>query len=208
MKPQSPRGKEQEIEVKVHVPKITALRKRLRQIGAQRICRVHEMNVAYDTLEKAFLRRGCLVRVRTEVRAGKRRQRPNVILTFKGPSAGAPTGYKVRMESETSVTNPTAIEAILYGIGLRPWFHYEKYRTRYALPRRCRWASGLHLDLDETPIGVYLEFEGPRRAIDRAARLLGYAPAVYITASYWGLYVENCRQKGVPARNMLFPPKK
>ena len=49
-----------------------------------------------------------------------------------------------------------------------PGFRYEKYRTTFRLP-------GLHLDLDETPVGVFLELEGAPRAIDRAARSLGFS---------------------------------
>jgi adenylate cyclase class IV len=88
--------------------------------------------------------------------------------------------------------------------GMRPSFCYEKYRTSYSLPG----AGGAHVELDETPAGVFLELEGPRRAIDRMARRLGYRPADYITRSYAALHYEDCRHRGVPAGDMLFGSRK
>ena len=79
-------------------------------------------------------------------------------------------------------------------------FRYEKIRTSY----RISGARGVHLDLDETPCGVFVELEGPRRAIDRLARRLGYRPEDYITLSYAALHFEDCRRRGVRAGDMVF----
>ena len=51
------------------------------------------------------------------------------------------------------------------GAGLEPWFRYEKYRSTYRLPG----LPGVKVELDETPIGDFLEVEGAARGIDRAA---------------------------------------
>jgi len=85
-------------------------------------------------------------------------------------------------------------------VGLVPAFRYEKFRTTYRLPR----APGVFVELDETPAGIFLELEGAPKAIDRAAKVLGYGPADYITKSYWGLHLEFCRRRGLPQRDMLF----
>jgi adenylate cyclase class 2 len=74
-------------------------------------------------------------------------------------------------------------------MGLRPWFRYEKYRTTYRLPG----VAGLMVELDETPIGEFLELEGDAQAIDRVAVMLGYGVADYITKSYGQLFVEQRR---------------
>ena len=58
--------------------------------------------------------------------------------------------------------------------------------------------------LDETPIGDFLELEGPPRWIARAARALGRSPADYITASYGSLYLQHCQAKGVKPSHMVF----
>jgi adenylate cyclase class 2 len=82
-------------------------------------------------------------------------------------------------------------------IGLRSKFRYEKYRTTFRL-------RALHVDLDETPVGVFLELEGSPAAIDRAARDLGFTPKDYIRATYYALYAAERRRKGRLVRNMLF----
>jgi len=64
------------------------------------------------------------------------------------------------------------------------------------------------VELDVTPIGVFVELEGSPRVIDRAARLLGWGPADYITKSYRALYLDACRHRGLPARDMVFRPPK
>ncbi|MGH9709722.1 MAG: hypothetical protein ACRD37_04160, partial [Candidatus Acidiferrales bacterium] len=61
-----------------------------------------------------------------------------------------------------------------------------------------------HLDLDETPIGTFLELEGDKQAIDAAARALGYGEKDYIAASYLELYLEECEGRGIKPGNMVF----
>jgi adenylate cyclase class 2 len=134
------------------------------------------------------------------------------VFTYKGPSvkdseASAVLGrrYKVREEFEVEVEDNGGLRGILEAIGLRGWFRYEKFRTTYQLPAKERWAAGLHLQLDETPIGTYLELEGPPEAIDRAAELLGYHHNDYITKSYLALWLEQARRQGKPPGDLLFP---
>jgi adenylate cyclase class 2 len=94
--------------------------------------------------------------------------------------------------------------SILRALGLQPVFRYEKFRTTYALPD----VLGLKVELDETPVGIYLELEGPVAGIDRAARLLGYARNDYMTDTYGSLYLAACRRRGRKPGDMLFPPTK
>jgi adenylate cyclase, class 2 len=85
------------------------------------------------------------------------------------------------------------------------WFLYEKFRTTFRLPASKAWARGLLIELDETPIGTFVELEGPATAIDRAAAELGYSKRDYVLKNYLTLYVEECRRKGQQPVNMLFP---
>lgn len=112
--------------------------------------------------------------------------------------------YKVREETEYIVGDPRAFWAVAGPAGLRPSFRYEKFRTSYSIPG----ARGVHVEFDETPAGVFLELEGPRRAIDRLARRLGYRPADYITRSYAALHFEECRRRGKRAGDMVFGGRK
>ncbi len=139
------------------------------------------------------------------------------ILTFKRPTPEqisahtdrypSPRTHKVRDEIEAQVSDSANLIKIFEGLGMRGWFRYEKYRTTYQLPSAKSWARGLLIELDETPIGTFVELEGPPHAIDRAATELGYTKSNYILTNYLSLYVEDCRRKGVQPQNMLFAPK-
>jgi adenylate cyclase class 2 len=139
------------------------------------------------------------------------------ILTFKRPTAQQSAthtsrypsfgSHKVRDEIEAQVTDSANLVKIFEGLGMRGWFRYEKYRTTYQLPAKQSWARGLLIEVDETPIGTFVELEGPPAAIDRAATELGYSKKDYILTNYLSLYVEDCRRKGQQPQNMLFSNK-
>jgi adenylate cyclase class 2 len=88
---------------------------------------------------------------------------------------------------------------------LRGWFTYEKYRTTWKLGAGARWAKDLLIEVDETPVGTYVELEGPPEAIDRAASSLDFSRKDYLLKNYLTLYAEDCRRRGVAPGNMLFP---
>jgi adenylate cyclase, class 2 len=139
------------------------------------------------------------------------------ILTFKRPTAQQTAAHtsrypafgshKVRDEIEAQVTESGNLIKIFEGLGMRGWFRYEKYRTTYQLPAAKSWARGLLIEIDETPIGTFVELEGPPAAIDRAATELGYSKRDYIVTNYLALYAEDCRRKGQQPQNMLFQDK-
>jgi len=209
-----------ETEIKLRIEDVKALRRKLKKLGAQLVRpgngRVHEMNVIFDTPEGGLAKHGQLLRIRTEKPQGEKRKKgaPRVALTFKSPPEELAIGeaapveqnrrYKVRQEIEVELTDAAGLQKIFEGLGLRGWFRYEKYRTTYRLPGRVKWAHGLLLELDETPVGAYLELEGPGEAIDKAAKELGYGAKEYILKNYLVLYVEDCRRRGVEAGDMVF----
>jgi adenylate cyclase class 2 len=202
--------KNYEIEIKLRVPDPAASVPKLARLGARRLGRVYEYNVLYDTARRDLLRRGRMLRLRVETKAGRGQVPPRSskrpmpgLLTYKGP-AETDNRYKTREEVEIPIPDSSGIEPVIQALGLRPWFRYEKFRTTYRLPR----LAGLHIYLDETPIGAFLELEGSPKAIDRAARLLGYSPKDYIIVSYWDLNREERRKRGNPAGDMLFTERK
>lgn len=191
-----------ETEIKLGVGDLPGLIRKLRALGASCRGRVFERNVLYDTPTADFRRTGRLLRIRIETPAPSRQvpggQR-RVWLTSKSPvPASRARRYKVKLERETVVRSATALGASLRSLGFRPGFRYDKFRTCFRLP-------GVHLDLDETPIGVYLEIEGQPATIDHVARALGFSPRDYIRSTYWELYAADCRRRGRIPRNMLFP---
>jgi adenylate cyclase class 2 len=58
--------------------------------------------------------------------------------------------------------------------------------------------------LDETPIGIYAELEGPTYWIDRTLEELGVSVGDCITLSYGKLFLEWKEQTGSPADNLTF----
>lgn len=183
--------KPQEVEVKIAATSATALRKKLREAGFEiRTPRVLERNLVLDDSGQRLRRQGLLLRLRS---AGKK-----VLCTFKGP---VETGrHKRRDELEFRPDNLNDCLAVFEALGYHPSFRIEKYRTEFAR----RGQPGL-ITLDETPIGLFMELEGPARWIDATAKSLGFSPADYITASYPALYFAWCREHSVQPGDMVFP---
>ena len=69
-----------------------------------------------------------------------------------------------------------------------------------------RAGQGLHVDAVARLKGPAGQAEGIERDRpgDRSARRLGFIESDYITASYYGLYVEYCRRNGLTPADMVF----
>jgi adenylate cyclase class 2 len=206
-----------ETEVKIHLPNPKLFLTRLKRLGAVlHIPRLYESNLLFDTPDGGLAKHGQLLRIRTETNPAAKKSKPRHLLTFKSPpeslAQGVPTKqfgrYKIREETELDIPDAASLQKIFEGLGLRGWFRYEKYRTTYKLPARHKWAKGLLIEIDETPIGTYAELEGPTPAIDRAAHSLGFTPAQYVQKNYLVLYLDSCKQKSQQPTNMLFPKSK
>ncbi len=211
-------NRNQEVEIKLRVTDIPALRRRLNQLRAQIVSpRTHEYNTLYDTPKGGLARRGQLIRIRIERAPSESGRNAHLrsskaILTYKGPSQSArssqptidkPTRrgrYKVRKEVEVAISNGEQMRQILTALGLRPLFCYEKFRTTYTLPG----IRNLKIDLDETPIGTFLELEGAPPDIDRVAKRLGYSRSDYITRTYGALYIADSLRLARKPTDMLF----
>ena len=210
------------IEIKLAIRNSKGLMRALKRLGAKpansKAPRMHEMNVIFDTPDGGLAKHGQLLRIRTETPApAKKGARGKAVgrtvLTFKSPPEELAIGdlspsvgrrHKVREEIETQLTDGATMQRIFEGLGLRGWFRYEKHRTTYVLPGRQAWAKGLLIEVDETPIGMFVELEGPAAAIDRAAKELGYSAKDYVLKNYLVLYVEECKRNGEQPKDMLF----
>jgi adenylate cyclase class 2 len=169
-----------EIEIKLRLSgKPAKIRRTLGKLGFRVTKpRALESNILFDNSKRSLRKHGMIVRVR--LTSGHR------VLTYKGPSK---TGrYKKRQEIEFDLPDNARV---------------EKYRAEYSKPR------GLGKVLvDETPIGNFLELEGPPRWIDRTARLLGFSHRDYITRSYGYLYLSYCRERRIRPKDMLFKDRR
>ena len=217
-----------ETEIKLRVASIAELRKRLKLIGARPAVRgsgrVHEWNTLYDTAAAELRGRDELLRIRVETPADglRSKRRKRFLLTFKGPTKdssatstedsaghdGRGQNHKVREEIELEVVDAKALGTIFARLGMGESFHYEKHRTTFQMPESARWAKGLLIELDETPIGNFVELEGPSKAIDRAAKLLGFSRDQYVLTNYLRLYAEECTRRGEKVSDMVFRNRK
>ncbi len=130
----------------------------------------------------------CLVRIRfTE---GEH------VFTFKGPPR--PEGiFKTREELETRLEDGTILLQALERIGMCICFRYQKYRREFVL-------GEIHVAVDETPIGNYVEFEGPESGILDLTREMGIPESGFLRSSYYSLYLEYCRDNNQTPGFMVF----
>jgi adenylate cyclase class 2 len=174
-----------ETEVKLRVPSAEAARELLRRAGASLVRERHlEDNVLFDDRTGSLRGRGTVLRLRTTPHGA--------ILTFKGPRE-IEDGVKSREERETAVDAPEQVLAILQNLGYEPLFRYEKYRETWS-------HRGQEIEVDETPIGDFLEIEGDAAGIRAVAAELGFSPSDYVTESYVGLFYAGGGQG-----DMVFP---
>ena len=193
--PYTPRMQSAEIELKFPVPSILGLQHRLRELGfVLDTARTFEQNTLYDTDDRMLRGRGELLRLR---RYGDRH-----ILTHKRhpEEEDAASRYKVRIETESEVADGAALASIFARLGFSPVFRYEKYRTEYSEPS----TTGAHLVVDETPIGIYAELEGPPWWIDRTLQALGISPSLCLTESYGKLFLRWKQTTNSAADHLTF----
>jgi len=181
-----------EIELKFRVDSLPVLERQLPQLGFHLVTpRTFEQNTLYDTPDRSLKAKGEILRVR---QYGGR-----WVVTHKRRPEEEDTAsiYKVRIETESEVADGAALAEMFTRLGFGPAFRYEKYRTEYA-------DGDGHLVLDETPIGVFAELEGPTDWIDRRLEALGVDPGVCLTESYGKLFLAWKQETGSPAENLTF----
>ena len=119
------------------------------------------------------------------------------ILTYKAEKLNT-EGIADREEIETVVENFGNTRLILERLGYEIVFVYEKYRSIYRL-------NDTGLFIDHTPIGDYIEIEGPdAAAIKNSAELLGLNWDDRISQGYRALFKKWKKETGFQGRDMVF----
>ncbi len=184
-----------ECEIKLRVDSVQEGIDRIGRLPAQleRASRFED-NEIFDTAERRLAAAGCLLRLRVVDGRG--------LVTFKEPVTSA-LHAKVRAEVESEVGDPGAIRAIFLKSGFRRVWRYQKYRSDHA------WVApdsgeALAISLDRTPIGTWLELEGPMDAIDRAAARMGFTRDDYVLDDYRSLHRAWIARRGEGASDMVF----
>jgi len=153
--------------------------------------RTFESNILYDSPDRQLRSRKQILRLR---HYGAR-----CTVTHKRQAAGGDGDlrYKTRIESESLVEDCAAMAEIFTQLGYGPVFRYEKFRTEWDL-------DDGHLVLDETPIGVWAELEGPPEWIDSMLEKLCIAPELRTTESYGKLFLRWKEETGSAAEHLTF----
>ena len=164
-----------ESELKIPVTDFKPVRASLhreRAVVVQAMAR--EINLLLDTQDEKLRRAGSLLRLR---RHGDRE-----ILTFKGPVSyhGA---VKERVEHEAEFRDLERMVEIFGRLGFSVSTRYEKDREEWLL-------EDFSVVLDHTPMGNFVEVEGPSERLEQTARLLGLDTARALRGSYVSLWLE------------------
>ncbi len=181
-----------EIELKFSVADVRALRSAAETLGFKLVTeRTFETNVLYDSPDRQLRTRRQILRLR---HYGKL-----CTVTHKRIADGGDGDlrYKTRIETESVVEDGDALAEIFVQLGYAPVFRYEKFRTEWQMDEG-------HLVLDETPIGVWAELEGPPAWIDRMLEKLSIAPELRTTQSYGRLFLHWKEETASPAENLTF----
>ena len=158
-----------EIEVKIKIKDLSAIKERILQIGANlEKERILEENTLFDFPTAILYEKRQALRLR---KIGKK-----TFLTFKGTPQES-RKFKIRDEYETEVKHQKQLKKILKSLGLLPVFDYQKYRIVFK-------KGSLKINLDETSAGNFMEMEGERNEIVKFAKALGFSKDEFIKLDY------------------------
>jgi adenylate cyclase class 2 len=180
-----------EHELKIPVARLDDVRTLLRELGASRLHpRLRESNLLFDTDD------GLLATTRRVLRL--RCVETHNVLTYKGPATfrGA---IKSRREIELDIGSAESMIDLLAALGYTPTIRYEKEREGWRM-------RDVRVDLDHTPMGEFIELEGPPDELEAVARALSLDPESAVTGSYVDLWLTR-RQRHPElnlARDMVF----
>jgi len=164
-----------ETELKIPVEDLADIRTTLVSRGAKMVTEsMREVNLLLDTEDRELSGRGCVLRLR---RYGARH-----ILTFKGPTS-YDGSIKIRTEHELEVGDIEKMELVLGDLGFSPCARYEKDRESWRL-------GDVEVVLDHTPMGDFVEVEGPAESLGAAAESLGLEPSSAVRGSYMSLWAD------------------
>jgi adenylate cyclase, class 2 len=179
----------QEVEVKLYVPDLEAVKRRLESVGGElKAPRVYERNVRYENADNTLSRDGIVLRMRQDTRAR---------LTYKADGKVAKGGASSRYEAEVEVNDFDTMDTILGKLGFHPYMIYEKFRTTYEL-------DGVEVVLDELPYGNFVEIEGDEDSIQPAREKLALKDAKSYPEGYAALFDRVKRYMGLKFDDLTF----
>ncbi|HLL89626.1 MAG TPA: class IV adenylate cyclase, partial [Tepidisphaeraceae bacterium] len=177
-----------EIEAKMKVEDLSAVRERLKAAGAEPAGSAVETNTFFDTEDRALLAGDRGLRTREARRADGT---VKATMTYKGPRNHGK--LKNRDEFEVMIGDATAAGAMLNALGYVTVLSFQKRRETWRL-------QGCLVELDELPhLGRFVEVEGPREDVVMAVRdQLGLGERPIVKASYIAMLVQHLQETSSP----------
>jgi len=184
-----------EIEAKMKVSDLEAVRVRLREHGAERAGAHFEVNEFFDTEDRTLLAADKGLRLRRS--RDKATGEEKFVITFKGPRQHGP--LKSRAEAEVTVGSFDDAQRLLHALGYVTILVFEKRRESWEL-------AGCKVELDELPhLGTFVEIEGPREQdVLKVRELLRLGDRPMIKTGYAALLSTYLQEHGRSQRVVRF----
>ena len=184
-----------EIEAKMKVADLSAVRAAAAAAGGTRTGAYLERNTFFDTEDRSLLAADQGLRVRWS----RDRDTAAVVctVTHKGPRQHGP--LKSREETEVTVGDEAGAVSLLTTLGFARVLCFEKRRESWHL-------GGCKVELDEVPhLGTYVEVEGPKEeTVMRVRQQLGLAERPMIRASYIAMLMTHLQEQGQAVGDVTF----
>jgi predicted adenylyl cyclase CyaB len=169
-----------EIEVKFKIQNIKRLQKALKQIEAKRKNKILQEDISFDNRKNILTKANILLRLR--------KTDDEICLTFKLPSKKA--RFKEEEEIEIKVDNSENTKEILRILGFYPKGELKKLREEWDY-------KNSKILIDQSPLGKILEIEGSKKEIEEIIKLLNLNSKKRITKTYYEVYKDYCKEKGI-----------
>ncbi len=184
-----------EIEAKMNVADLSAVRDRLAAADARRVGSYLERNTFFDTDDRSLLAadQGLRVRLTVDAETGAR----VCTVTHKGPRKHGP--LKSREETELVADSDATAITLLGNLGFARVLSFEK--------RRESWTTGgCKVELDEVPhLGTFVEVEGPSEAaVMKVREELKLSDRPIVRASYIAMLMTHLQEQGEAMHDVVF----
>ncbi|HZK82922.1 MAG TPA: class IV adenylate cyclase [Humisphaera sp.] len=184
-----------EIEAKMAVKDLGAVRARIKECGATRLGAFAEVNTFFDTDDRSLLAadKGLRLRLKRNTETGEE----DHIITYKGPRQPGP--LKSREEVELAVEGSAEAIKLLESLGFAKTLSFEKRRESWLL-------DNCEIELDELPyIGNYVEIEGPdEQTVLRVRKRLNLSDRELIKYGYIAILTGYLQERGMTQRDIKF----
>lgn len=175
-----------EIEIKFKVRSSDSIRRILKNQGAKFIGKAFEKTLRFDTLNDDLARNKKFLRIKTGFK--------NVI-TFKKKITSKK--FKEREEIEFEIADPKKMRVILENLGFTKVRIMEKFREKWHL-------NDTEVVIDKLPLGNFIEIEGKEKSIRKVVDILELDFKNRIIGTYWDLWKEYAKRKGIKDENITF----